>query len=175
MSRLEDVDKAFELLLVIIGLVLSIFSSHSEGLINWSSMPPETLSFLLVRITVIPLLIMLLIWMAAKLSANQNQQILIKLVAWMTAISVTIGVLYMYFRELGYIPDARIAGIEYVPYIGYLIDPLLVYFFVVPRYKDMYPDASFFKRKLNFILAYIVFILVQFLGINFLMFGTPLP
>lgn len=175
LSRVEDVDKAFELLLVIIGLVLSIFSSHSEALVNLSTMDPELLSSILVRFTVIPLLVILSIWMIAKLTKNQYLQISSKLVAWMTAINTTIGVLYIYFRELGYFPDVRIAGVEIVSYIGFFLIPIFVYFVLIPRYRDMYPDASFFKSQTGFVVTYISFIIVQLIAINYLMFGTFIP
>jgi len=175
LSRVEDVDKAFELLLVIIGLVLSIFSSHSEALVNLSNMDPELLSSILVRFTVIPLLVILLIWMIAKLTKNQYLQISSKLVAWMAAINTTVGVLYIYFRELGYFPDVRIAGIEVVSYIGFFLIPIFVYFILIPRYRDMYPDSSFFRGQTGFIITYVSFIIVQLIAINYLMFGSLIP
>ena len=67
LSRVQDVDHAFELLLVIMGLVMSIFSSHPEVLVGDI---PFLIPFML-RLTVIPLLIMLFVWLAAKLSRNE--------------------------------------------------------------------------------------------------------
>jgi hypothetical protein len=155
LSRVEDVDHAFELLLVIMGLVMSIFSSHPEVLVG--DIPDDILFLipLMLRLTVIPLLIMLFVWLAAKLSRNEYRQILIKIVAWMIATNYTISFLYLYFRGIGFLPGSRAEEII-LSMITFVINPFFVYAVVVPSYKEMYPDATFFKSKKGFIVAYVI-------------------
>jgi hypothetical protein len=150
-SRVREVDDAFNLLLVIIGIVFSIYNSHYRILLPEDS--PERVVQILIRMTVIPLLVLTFIWIAAKLTRNENYAVLLKLVDWMVAINLTAGVLFMYFRETGYV----LGDYEnYFTIIMILLVPIFVYFAVVPRYRDMYPDASFFNNNWKFIVVAII-------------------
>ena len=169
LSRVQDVDHAFELLLVIMGLVMSIFSSHPEVLVAGGDIPYFIIPLML-RLTVIPLLIMLFVWLAAKLSRNEYRQILIKIVAWMIAINYTISFLYLYFRGIGFLPGTRAEEII-LSGITFVINPFFVYAVVAPNYKEMYPDATFFKSKKGFIVAYVMSGVIL-LAITYLMSGT---
>ena len=169
MSRVQDVDHAFEILLVIMGLVMAIFSSHPEALVAGGDIPYYLIPLML-RLTVIPLLIMLFVWLAAKLSRNEYRQILIKIVAWMIAINYTISFLYLYFRGIGFLPGTRATEII-LSVITFVINPFFVYAVVAPSYKEMYPDATFFKSKKGFIVAYVMSGVIL-LAITYLLSGT---
>jgi len=169
LSRVQDVDHAFELLLVIMGLVMAIFSSHPEVLVAGGDIPYYLIPLML-RVTVIPLLIMLFVWLAAKLSRNEYRQILIKIVAWMIAINYTISFLYLYFRGIGFLPGTRAEELI-LSAITFVINPFFVYVVVVPSYKEMYPDATFFKSKIGFIVAYVMSGVI-ILAITYLLSGT---
>ena len=169
LSRVQDVDHAFELLLVIMGLVMSIFSSHPEVLVAGGDIPYFIIPLML-RLTVIPLLIMLFVWLAAKLSRNEYRQILIKIVAWMIATNYTISFLYLYFRGIGFLPGTRAEEII-LSGITFVINPFFVYVVVAPSYKEMYPDATFFKSKIGFIVAYVMSGVIL-LAITYLLSGT---
>ena len=169
LSRVQDVDHAFELLLVIMGLVMSIFSSHPEVLVAGGDIPYFLIPLML-RLTVIPLLIMLFVWLAAKLSRNEYRQILIKIVAWMIATNYTISFLYLYFRGIGFLPGTRAEEII-LSGITFVINPFFVYVVVAPSYKEMYPDATFFKSKIGFIVAYVMSGVIL-LAITYLLSGT---
>ena len=164
-SSVKDVDDAFQLLLLIVGIVFSIFNSHPEALLS-SGGDPEFLIQILIRITVIPLLVVTFLWIGAKLIQNVNYAIFLKLIDWMMAINLTWGVLYLFFREMGYFQRARYLE----TYLGIIIAPLVpifVYYVVVPRYKEMYPNASFFEKKWRFVLAFLLSTLLFFLTLYF--------
>ena len=87
-SQAENVDKAFKLLVVIIALLYSIMQSYS-GLF-WSSTPEISLEIQTMRNTVLPVIILTILWLSSRLSSNLNIQIFFKYVAWMTAFSFSI-------------------------------------------------------------------------------------
>ena len=87
-SQVENVDKAFELLVVIIALLYSIMQFYS-GLF-WSSTPEISLEIQTMRNTVLPVIILTILWLSSRLSSNLNIQIFFKYVAWMTAFSFSI-------------------------------------------------------------------------------------
>jgi hypothetical protein len=165
-SRVKDVDDAFNLFLVIIGIVSSIYNSHYELLFSGDS--PERVANIIIRFTVIPLLVLTFIWIGAKLIRSENYAIFLKLVDWMMALNLTLGLLFMYFRDTGYIRESRFLE-TYVQIIMIFLVPIFVFSFVVPRYKEMYPDATFFVKNWSFILSAI---LAELLWYSILQFAT---
>ena len=157
-SQAENVDKAFELLVVIIALIYSIMQSYS-GLF-WSSTPEISLEIQTMRNTVLPVIILTLLWLSSRLSSSQNIQIFFKFVAWMTAFSLSVALF------LGYLNGVRLIQfnvlLENLLLLSiFLINPVIVYFLVFPKYKKHYEGASFFKSYLWTVLSFVGYLLIM--------------
>jgi len=152
-SHVEDVDDAFNLFLVIIGIVSSIYNSHYDILFGGDSI--EQVANLIIRLTVIPLLALTFIWIGAKLIRKQNYSIFLKLVDWTMALNLTFTLIFMYFRDTGYFQESSFLE-NYMQVIMILIFPVFVFILILPRYKEMYPGATFFIKKWSYISSIIV-------------------
>jgi len=154
----SDVDRAYELLVVIIGLNFSIMGSNPEFF--WSDRPDMPLELTAMRQTVIPLLVLTGVWLIGYLVTNENHRIHVKLAAWALAVFMAMVHTMIYFEGAEYW-----GGISHQqePYIAFplvlLLIPLLVFRFIVPRYEEMYPDATFFRTKtrLRLLLTYLLY------------------
>jgi len=157
-SQAENVDKAFELLVVIIALLYSIMQSYS-GLF-WSSTPEISLEIQTMRNTVLPVIILTILWLSSRLSSNLNIQIFFKYVAWMTAFSLSLALFFGYLNGVRYIQSNLLLERLLLASIV-LINPIIVYFLVFPKYKKYYVDASFFEGYLWTVLSFVGYLLVM--------------
>lgn len=147
-----DLDEAFEWFVIIIGIVTGIMSGSPEYF--WSAPPFDVPSSMkAAQAVVVPLLLTLMIWMIGKLAARQYQPIA-KVIAWIYVSSLTMGYCQTFFMGIGWIPaNATTVGLGMI--VGTLI-PILVTIFIVPRYRESYPESKFLQSKIKLLFAYIV-------------------
>lgn len=157
-----DVDEAFEWLVLIIGIVSAIMSQYPAYFYTLSPSQRDP-SLTAARAIVPPLIITILIWLVGKLSTSKRVQVVVKIAAWMVVIGVTWVNVYNYSLGLTWA-----SGIHYetgmlnnfltgLGMLGFfLFPPIVTYLAVIPRYREMYPDSTFLKSKLQFIITYIV-------------------
>lgn len=155
----SDIDKAYDLLVVIIGLIYSTMGSNPE--MFWEEGPFFSLEIQAMRSTVFPLIILALLYFTSKLIPNKNGKILLKFVAWMTAFGQGFGlfIAYLHGAKYIYLDQYGLLG-ELVLMSSFLILPLVVYILIFPQYKKQYPDVTFFKQKVWSILSYVLYLLV---------------
>ena len=170
MSKIE-VDKAFELVLVIAGLVASIMTTFPE--LFWVSTEQYSTDVQAVQATVIPMIIIVTIWVSGKLVENENRQVFIKLLAWTVTLSYTLGLVFYQIMVINYSFTNNFFG-TYQDLISlsltYVIAPVSVFTGIFPKYKKMYPDASFLRNNIGYLLVAALFLIIQ-MGILFLMGG----
>ena len=152
-----DVDRAYELLVVIIGLNFSIMGKNPEFF--WGGNPDMPIELTAMRQTVIPLLVLTSIWLAGYLLMNENYKIHVKVAAWAFALFMAMVHTLIYFEGAQFI----VGPVWMNDYVGLsivlIIIPLLVFKFIVPRYMEMYPDATFFKTntRLRLVVTYVLY------------------
>jgi len=141
-----DVDRAYELLVVIIGLNFSIMGKNPEFF--WGGNPDMPIELTAMRQTVIPLLVLTSIWLTGYLAA------------WAFALFMAMVHTLIYFEGAQFWSGVPHQQEQYIglPFV-LLIIPLLVFKFIAPRYKEMYPDATFFKTntRLRLVITYVLY------------------
>lgn len=158
MSRV-DVDGAFEWLVVILGIVNAIMVSYPEYFF-WGEQYGMPASEVAVKSAVLPLLVTALIWIAGKLATDTRLQVIVKLTAWMFALSLVYGRVFSYLGAAEYISLSSI-----LVGLNMLIIPVLIPIFafkvVLPRYREMYPDLNLLRSKILFVIVFIFYIILN--------------
>ena len=155
----SEVDKAYDLLVVIISLIFAIMGSFPE--LFWASTPELSLEVQTMRNTVLPILTLALLWLASKLIPKNNGKILLKFVAWMTAFSLVVQLVIVYLDGTKFISFNQFAPLaEFILISSLFISPLIAHRLIFPEYKKKYPDATFFKGKIWSIASYALYLLV---------------
>jgi len=150
----SDVDGAFELILVITGIVCAIMSQYPEYFWKYFPTPPGfPISLAATRSLILPLIIALIMWVVGKLTTSKRYQAVIKVFAWMYALNITFGNVIMYLLGSRWLPLEPEIGAGLGNIIFFLIVPSLNYVVVIPRYKEIYPDSKFLQSKIMFIIA----------------------
>jgi hypothetical protein len=153
----SDLDKAFDLLVVIIALLYSIGSSYPE--LFAQSTPELSLETITMRRTVLPLISLTLLRLASIFIPNKNGQVLLKNVAWMTAFSIGAMIFFPFMEGMKFIKLSKsMTGILFA--LMMFISPLINYVLIFPRYKEKYPDISFFRGKVWLIVSYVLYFLI---------------
>jgi len=165
----KDVDDAFEWLVLIYGIVDAIIVTYPEYF-YWGEQYGMPASEVAVKSTVLPLIITALIWIVGKLATDIRVQVTAKLTAWMLALGLVYGILYSYLGGAGYIRTSGFTvGLNIL--IAPVLLPIITFKFVLPRYKEMYPDQKFLRSKT---LLIIVYTLAGLLNLS-LLFILPRP
>jgi len=154
-----DVDEAFEWFVIIIGIVTGIMSGFPEYF--WNA-PPYDIppSMKAAKAVVVPLLLTLAIWLIGRLSARQYQPIA-KVIAWIYVSSLTLGYCQSFFMGIGWIPSSSTTvGLGMIFGFAPL---LLVYKFIIPKYRDSYPESQFLKSKIKLLIVFIIAVLIYIL------------
>ena len=155
----SDLDKAYDLLVVIIALIYSIVGSYSE--LFYSATPQLSLEIVTMRNTVLPLIILTVLWLASKLIPNKNGQVLLKGVAWMTALTLA-ALLFIHFLYEG---AKLLSGstLFFLVEMGFMVfgSPLIVWKLIIPEYKEKYPDVHFWGGKVSFVASSALYLLVM--------------
>lgn len=155
----SDIDKAYDLLVVIIGLIFSMMGSNPE--LFWAPTPEMSLEVQAIRSTILPLIILALLWLGSKLIPNENSQILLRFVAWMTAFSLVVQLIFVYLHGAKFISIDNLGPLGELIFIGLLFtSPLVAYILIFPKYKEKFPDATFFKSRIWSIVSYLLCLLV---------------
>jgi hypothetical protein len=152
-----DVDGAYEWLVVIVGIVFGIMSSYPEFF--WGGTEVASASLTAVRSVVIPLVASAVLWLTGKLIINPNRKLLVKSVAWMFSVAVTgaVFITYLIGARFLLIQSERMQAIlSYSVLFG--LSPLFTFGIVLPRYREKYPDATFFKNRVWLIFALVIFV-----------------
>jgi hypothetical protein len=154
-----DVDEAFELMLVITGIVCAIMSQYPEYF--WWTQYPEDFPIALAatRSLILPLIVALTLWIVGKLVTNLKYQAAIKVFAWMYALNLTFGFVLMYMVGSKWLPFGPEIGAGLGNILFFLIIPSLNYVIVLPKYKKMYAESKFLQSKIMFIIASFVALL----------------
>ncbi len=157
----SDVDSAYQSLIVILGLMYSIMGSNSEFFWNeFTEMPSEITAM---RSSVIPLLILAALLFIGMLMTNENHKIYAKLVAWATALTLAIMNITIYFIGVQLIGGGNPKmDLPIAILLFFILVPGLVFTFISPKYKEVYPDSTFFKSKTRqrLVLTYVIYIAV---------------
>jgi hypothetical protein len=156
----SDLDKAFDLLVVIIALIYSIAGSYPE-LFAPSNVPGLSSEIITMRNTVIPLIILTVLWLASILIPNKKGQVLLKSVAWMTALTLAI-MLFIHFLYEGakLIPMSKLIFLVKMV-LMFIGSPLIVWKLIIPQYKKKYPDEHFFEGKISLVVSYALYLLIM--------------
>ena len=158
----SEVDEAFEWTVLIIAVVSAIMIQYPDYFYTLTPGPADP-SLKASKALVIPLVLLIIVWLIAKLAINRRVQVFSKILAWMLVIGFTWANLYQYMLGLIYA-----SGIHYEVGITndiavlsgmvgiFLIDPAVTYFVIVPRYRESYPDSTLLRSKTKFIITYII-------------------
>jgi len=148
----EDVDDAFQWLVLIYGIVDAIIVTYPEYFYRAGhyGMPASEVA---VKSTVLPLIITALVWIVGKLATDIRVKVTAKLTAWMQALGLVYGILFSYLGGAGYIPlSGLLVGLNMLVFPVLL--PIIIFKVVLPRYKEMYPDQNFLRTKTLLIIVY---------------------
>ena len=148
----SDVDEAFEWFVLIIGIVSGIMSQFPE--LFWSGHPVDVPpSLKAAKGVVIPLLLTLMMWLIGKLSAKRFQPIA-KIIAWVYVSSLTFAYCFQFFMAIEWLPtSSMMTGLGMV---FFWLGPVLVLKFIVPKYRESYPDSTFLRSKIKLLIALII-------------------
>jgi len=163
------VDEAFELMLVITGVVCAIMSQYPEYF--WWTQYPEDFPIALAatRSLILPLVVALTLWIVGKLVTNLRYQPVIKVFAWMYALNLTFGFVLMYMVGSKWLPFGPEIGVGLGNTLFFFIIPSLNYVIVLPKYKKMYAESKFLQSKIMFIVASIVALLLFLITAGFIL------
>jgi len=157
-----EVDEAFEWMVLIIGIVSAIMIQYPAYFYTMSPGAAEP-SLKAAKAIVIPLVITILIWLVGKLAVSKRIQVSAKVVAWMVVVGVTWVNFYNYMLGLiwasGFHYETTILNDVFVSLgmlLFFLLAPVLTYFVVVPKYREIYPDSALLRSKIKFIVTYAV-------------------
>jgi hypothetical protein len=157
-----EVDEAFEWMVLIIGIISAIMIQYPAYFYTMSPSAAEP-SLKAAKAIVIPLVITILIWLVGKLAVSKRIQVSAKVVAWMVVVGVTWVNFYNYMLGLiwasGFHYETTILNDVFVS-LGMLLffslAPVLTYFVIVPKYREIYPYSALLRSKIKFIVAYAV-------------------
>ena len=158
----SEVDEAFEWTVLIIAVVSAIMIQYPDYFYTMTPGPADP-SLKASKALVIPLVLLIIVWLIAKLAINRRVQVFSKVFAWMLVIGFTWANLYQYMLgliyasgihyEIGITNDiAVLSGMAGI----FLIDPAVTYFVIVPRYRESYPESTLLRSKTKFIITYII-------------------
>ncbi len=134
----------------------------------WGDIPDVSAPLQAVRSVILPLLISAMLWLIGKLLLNPNRMLMVKLTAWMYSIATTTAFFLNYLMGVQFLVITNELNQAIVGYSAlFLFSPVFVSGIVYPLYKRKYPEASFFKNKLWFLLVLAIF-LVLILGLIYL-------
>jgi len=169
----SDVDEAFELLLVITGIVSAIMSQYPEYFHGYFAQYPEGFPIALAatRSLILPLVVALTLWMVGKLITNPKYQATIKVFAWMYALNLTFGNILGYMLGSRWLPYEPNVGAGLGNIVFFFIVPSFNYVIVLPKYRKVYPELKLLQSKIMFILASIVALLLFLITAGF--FTSP--
>lgn len=157
-----DVDEAFEWFVLVISIVSAIMVQYPE---YFYTMTPGAAnpSLKAAKAIVIPLVITILIWLVGKLAVSKPLQVSAKVISWLVITDITITNYYSYMQGLIWA-----SGFNYVKMglndffvllgmlLFFLIGPVLTYFVVVPKYRQVYSDSVFLRSKIKLIITFAV-------------------
>ena len=130
-------DEAFEWFVIIIGIVTGIMSGFPEYF--WYTAPYDVPpSMKAAKAVIVLLLLTLAIWLIGRLSARHYQPIA-KVIAWIYVSSLTLGYCQTFFMGIGWIHTSS-TTVALGMIFGFA-PLLLVYKFIVPRYRESYPES----------------------------------
>lgn len=147
----NNIDKAFEWLIVVVGIITAIINQYPEYFYRVTPNPDRPFS-LRVAIGFVPTMVTItMIWLIGKLSSRSRVQVLSKVIAWMFLIAATWMnlILYVMGVMIGFgTPGETIAQIVPLGLLGFFIlCPIISYYVIIPKYRNIYPDVSLLKRK----------------------------
>jgi hypothetical protein len=145
----NEVDEAFEWLVVILGVVTAILVQYPEYF--YTATPGQAAAPLKAAMAVIPpIVVTVVVWLVGKLSERDAVQAVAKVVAWQLILSVTWANLYSYFLGIswaasGVVPGSLSVGAGMLGFL--LLGPTVTFFVVVPKYGRMYPGVLLLRSK----------------------------
>ncbi len=155
----NDVDEAFEWLIVIVGIVSAILSQYPEYFYTITPIPDRPASLKAAIGIVPPLVVVVVVWLVGKLAGRDAVQSTAKITAWLMTVDVTWANLYSYFLGIvwsawGITPTSPM--IMFGMLGVFVLSPAFVYFVVVPKYRATYPGLPSLGRKWQFLGIYAV-------------------
>ncbi len=157
-----EVDEAFEWMVLIIGIVSAIMSQYPAYFYTMSPGAAEP-SLKAAKVIVIPLAITILIWLVGKLAVSKRAQVLAKVIAWIVVVGVTLNNFYNYMLGLvwasGFHYETTILNDVFVSLgivLFFSLAPVLTYFVILPKYREIYPDSALLRSKIRFMITYVV-------------------
>lgn len=165
----HNIDEAFEWLILMLGIVSAILGQYPQYFYFITPHPERPKSLRAAMSIVIPMVITIGLWLIGKLSSKSLVQAVAKVVSWIFILGATFINLWSYFLGIilqslqmppsssiyEFIGADRVALILMLQQIGFLLFSLIIiYFVVIPKYRDIYPDIAFLKSKTKFLITY---------------------
>jgi len=139
----------------VIGIITAILNQYPEYFYAVTPNPDRPLS-LRVAIGVVPMMVTItMIWLIGKVSSRSLVQALAKIIAWLLIIGTTWANLLFYSMGvmIAFQIPREAATLMTIPgLLGVLLlCPFVTYHVIIPKYRDIYPDVSFLKNKVQLI------------------------
>ena len=151
----DDIDKAFEWLIVVIGIITAILNQYPEYFYAVTPNPDRPFS-LRVAIGVVPTMVAItMIWLIGKLSSRSVVQALAKVTAWILITNTTIASLVFYSMGVMIAFGRAASEVAFMPMLAllgiFIFCPIVTYNVLIPKYREMYPDISVLRNKVQLI------------------------
>jgi len=162
----HDIDDAFEWLIVVIGIITAVINQYPEYFYAVTPNPDRPFA-LRVAIGVVPIMLVItIIWLIGKVSSRGLVQALAKVIAWMLIIGTTwvnlifysMGIMIAFQIPRNEATNMNILGLL----VFFLLCPFIAYRFIAPKYRDIYPDIIFLRKKSQLIFLIIATHVLQF-------------
>lgn len=161
-----NIDEAFEWLIVMLGIVSAIMSQYPQYFYSFSPRPDRPLSLRAAISIVPPMVITIVLWLIGKISSRNLVQAVTKVISWLFIIGITWANLWSYFSGI-ILAEFSILPINYPNFLGaigfFVLSPIVTYFGVIPKYREIYPELSFLKSKTKFLITYAITNILLFL------------
>jgi hypothetical protein len=153
----RNIDEAFEWLIVMLGIVSAILSQYPQYFYSFSPSVDRPLSLRAAMSIVPPIVITIVIWLIGKISSRNIIQAVTKVISWIFVLGITWANLWSYFSGI-IIAELSISPFDYPNWLGaigfFIFSLTVTYFGVIPKYREMYPELSFLKSKIKFLVTY---------------------
>lgn len=157
----SDIDKAFEWLIMIVGIILAILNQYPEYFYAITTQPSRSFPLRVAIGVIPPMVVTTLIWLIGKLSSRNLTQALVKLIAWMCLIGIMGINLIFYFVGVMVASGKTIEEVRIIlsaPIVlgFFFFIPIFIHYVITPKYRDVYPNVSFLKSKTRLLIIYTI-------------------
>lgn len=164
---LEELDEAFNYLLVVLGIMAGALSGIPELYPSPPYPTPEGgYTMVMLRVLILPVIILVFIWLWGLLARNKGSQVIAKSLSWILAFIILVADLTLLFfafisphiptpEEAPGGPGALLPVLLLVFYAPAYVSVLLNAYVIRPRMMEIYKDSQFLKNQWGQALLYI--------------------